>query len=262
MTRLTVVCISFIVISLMFVGIGYAGIDPSTVVGRWLFDEGSGDVATDSSGNGNNGTLMNAPQWVDGKFGKALAFDGADTYVEIAHAESLTMTNEVTVAFWFKTTKAMVVFEDRQVVMGKHYLEYEIGIYPAGAVHTYTSDGAGGYDEGINTAIAEKLEEDDWTLDKWYHLAWTLNGTHEIVYVNGVNVGEFDKPNAGTQPGTHNVEIGRRTEGSLPFEGAVDEVVILNVALGEKDIQGMISGLATAVEPSGKLTTIWGQIKK
>ena len=69
---------------------------------------------------------MNGPQWVDGKFGKALAFDGADTYVEVAHAESLTMTNEVTVAFWFKTTKAMVVFEDRQVVVGKHYLECQL----------------------------------------------------------------------------------------------------------------------------------------
>ncbi len=262
MTRLTVVCISFIVISLMFVGQSYAGIDPSTVVGRWLFDEGSGDVATDSSGNGNDGTLIDGPQWVAGKFGKALAFDGADTYVEVAHAESLTLTTEITVAFWFKTTKAMVEFGDRQVVVGKHYLEYEIGIYPAGAIHTYTSNSADGYDEGINTSISGTLTEDDWTLDKWYHLAWTLNGTHEIVYVNGKNIGEFDKPNAGTQPGTHNLEIGRRTEGSLPFEGAVDEVVVLNVALGEGDIQTIMLGLATAVEPSGKLTTTWGQIKK
>ncbi len=267
MTRLTIVVISFIVISLMFVGISYARIEPKTAVGVWLFDKGKGDTAKDSSENGNDGTLMNKPKWVDGKFGKALAFDGSN-YVQVAHADNLTMTNEITVEFWFKTGKKMSVFGDRQAVVGKHYLEYEVGIYPNGGVHTYTSNGAGGYDEGINTSIAGKLAEGDWIRDKWYHLAWTLNGNHEIVYVNGINIGEYDKPNKGTKPGTHTLEIGRRVGGSLPLDGAVDEVAVFNVALEEKDIQdSMNKGLErvlgfTAVSPSGKLTTIWGQIKK
>jgi len=256
MTRLTVVVTSFIVISLMLAG-SSAAIDPSTCVGMWHFDEGSGDVASDSSGNGNDGTLMEAPEWVDGKVGKALAFNGSN-YVEVPDADSLKMTDAVTVALWFKTTKAMPVFDDRQAVVGKHYLEYEVGIYPGGTIHTYTSNSAGGYDEGISCTFAEELPEDDWILDEWYHLAWTLNGNHEIVYVNGVNVGEFDKPNAGTQPETHTLDIGRRQGGGLEFQGAIDEVAIYNVALSENDIQGTMA----AVEPSGKLTTTWGQIKK
>ncbi|MBC8235903.1 hypothetical protein H8E77_40680, partial [bacterium] len=48
MTRLTIIGISFLVISLMFVGLGNAKIDPDTVVGIWLFDEGKGDIAKDS----------------------------------------------------------------------------------------------------------------------------------------------------------------------------------------------------------------------
>ena len=262
MKRCKVISISFILLSLMFVGTSYAAIDPGTCVGLWLFDEGTGDAAEDSSGNNNHGTLMNGPTWVDGQFGGALEFDGADAYVEVAHADSLTMTSEITVAFWFRTGKQMVEFGDRQAVVGKHYLEYEVGIYPAGAIHTYTSDGADGYDEGINCAIVEELGEDDWALDKWYHLAWTLNGNHEIVYVNGVNVGEYDKANNDTKPGDHTLEIGRRQGGSLPFTGAVDEVAIYNVALGEEDINVIMQGLTTAVFPSGKLTTTWGDIKK
>ena len=39
-----------------------------------LFDEGKGNVATDSSGNENDGKLMGAPKWVDGKFGGGLEF--------------------------------------------------------------------------------------------------------------------------------------------------------------------------------------------
>jgi len=38
--------------------------DESGLVGLWHFDEGSGTNATDASGNGNNGTLINNPQWV------------------------------------------------------------------------------------------------------------------------------------------------------------------------------------------------------
>lgn len=50
----------------------YAALDPDTLVGVWKFDEGKGNTAKDSSGNGNDGTLTNKPKWVDGKFGKAL----------------------------------------------------------------------------------------------------------------------------------------------------------------------------------------------
>jgi len=67
---------------MMFVGISNAEIDPDTVVGIWLFDDGSGNTAEDSSENGNDGEFVGDPQWVDGKFGDALSFDGG-SYVEV-----------------------------------------------------------------------------------------------------------------------------------------------------------------------------------
>ncbi|HOB97671.1 MAG TPA: hypothetical protein PKM43_02860 [Verrucomicrobiota bacterium] len=33
------------------------------LVGHWTFDEGSGTIAIDSSGNGNNGSLVGAPAY-------------------------------------------------------------------------------------------------------------------------------------------------------------------------------------------------------
>jgi len=47
------------------------------------FDEGSGKVAKDISGNGNDGQIIDA-EWVNGKFGKALSFNGKTAYVEVA----------------------------------------------------------------------------------------------------------------------------------------------------------------------------------
>src|SRR3989338_532656 len=53
------------------------------LIGYWKFDEGSGTSASDASGNGHNGTLVNGLSWVNGNINKALGFDGNDDYVEI-----------------------------------------------------------------------------------------------------------------------------------------------------------------------------------
>ena len=72
------------------------------LVGAWKFDEGSGNIAYDSSGNNNHGTIYGAT-WVDGKFGKALQFDGIDDYVNISASSSLDIIPDksITVSFLF-----------------------------------------------------------------------------------------------------------------------------------------------------------------
>lgn len=266
--KMILVYINIAAVGLFSANSSYAIIDAKSLVGMWLFDEDD-DIVEDKSGNGNDGTLMGRPKWVDGKFGGGLEFNGSN-YVMVPDSDSLDMTDAVTVMFWFATDKKMGVFEDRQAVVGKHYLEYEVGIYPAGAIHTYTNDGTGGgYDEGINTSISGKLpdKDADWGLGKWYHLAWTLDGNHETVYVNGVLIGEFNKPHEGTQAQSHTLEIGRRQGGSLAFIGIVDEVAVFNIALEQEDVQeaferGLEEALGmTAVFPADKLATTWAAVR-
>jgi len=268
--KAVLVCITLVMMSFFFTGSGYAKIDPKTIAGLWLFNENKGDIAGDSSGNRNDGTLIGKPKWIKGKFGAALEFDGTN-YVQVADSDSLDMTKQITVVFWVETTKTMKdMWNDRQAVVGKHYLEYEVGIYMGGQIHTYTSDGAGNYDEGIMTSIQGKLptKEADWELGKWYHIAWTLDGSREVAYVNGIKLGDYNKAHANTKPGIHPLEIGRRVEGSIPLTGAVDEVAVFNVALGEADIiaimeKGFEAALGlTAVYPADKLTTTWAGIKR
>ncbi len=270
MVRFTRICISLIIMSLLLAGQSFAKIDAKTCVGLWLFNEGKGDTAKDSSGNGNDGTLQGNPKWVKGPFGGAVGFNGSN-FVSVSDSKSLQMSKQVTVMFWVSTDKKMAdMWNDRQAVVGKHYKEYEVGNYMLGQLHTYTSDGAGNYDEGIMTSMAGKLpdKDADWEKGKWYHIAWTLDGAHEIAYVNGINVGEHDKAHKNTQPGVNPLEIGRRVGGSIPLTGAVDEVAIFNVTLNEDDIktsvkEGMERTLGIlAVEPSAKLATTWAGIKK
>ena len=51
------------------------------LVAYWPFDEGQGSTTTDASGNGNNGSLINLPQWVQGIAGMALSFNGSSNYI-------------------------------------------------------------------------------------------------------------------------------------------------------------------------------------
>lgn len=152
---------------------------------------------------------------------------------------------------------------ERQVVVGKHYKEYEIGIYDTGNLHTYTSNLAGGYDEGIFATMAEKVDP-DWKKDKWYHIAWTLDGKNEVAYVNGLQIGDHVKNNEGTEPGANPLEIGRRVGGGLPLMGSIDEVVIFNVTMEQDDVKSIMKrGLkgALAVQPEDKLAATWAVIK-
>jgi len=70
------------------------------LVGYWSFDEGSGSMAYDASGNENHGELKpsatNRPQWTTGKISGALQFDGLDDYVEATVSQATT-----TIMFWF-----------------------------------------------------------------------------------------------------------------------------------------------------------------
>src|SRR5512144_2059958 len=75
-------CIMFIVVSLLCASYSSAQVNPESIAGLWLMDEGSGTVAKDSSGHGYHADLKGKPAWVKGKFGRALEFDGA-SYLEI-----------------------------------------------------------------------------------------------------------------------------------------------------------------------------------
>ena len=49
------------------------------ILAWWRFDEGSGDVAYDSSGNGHDATVQGTPAWTDGPEGFGGAMDFSNT---------------------------------------------------------------------------------------------------------------------------------------------------------------------------------------
>jgi len=63
------------------------------------FDEGSGTIAKDESGRGNDGTIHGAT-WTTGISGKALQFDGVDDYVDCGNDASLNIIGDMSIEAW------------------------------------------------------------------------------------------------------------------------------------------------------------------
>lgn len=188
-------------------------------VGYWKFDEGAGTSASDSSGNGNTGSLIGGPQWVDGVKGKAVKFDGISDYMTAADSPSLDVSgNQITIEFWMRPTSDI----DASTPYQK--------LYDKGDAY-HSAIGAGGimrfsiaYVHDLRTARAT------WSGETWYHIAHVYDGSQISIYVDGV----LDN----SEPETGNIHVtglpftiaAYTFGGQWFFPGAIDEFAIYDYA--------------------------------
>ena len=240
-------------------------LDTETIVGMWKFDEGKGDTAKDSSENGNDGTLMSKPKWVDGKFGKALEFDGSN-FVDMGNDESLQFDGDVTIVFWARPES---VAAGRQNTVCKSYGgEGCLTMEPDGRMSFYWGDCGANCQPYVEV---RRPVPGTFVDDEWIHVAETRNVSKREykMYKDGEVTAE-DKwlkcgahPCGDSSPSNLNLLIASGYAGK--FRGIIDDVAIFNVVLSEDEIQSIMDdGLDAAfdVSPNDKLTTTWAAIKK
>lgn len=231
---------------------GLLGVARAELVGQWLFDEGSGDVARDTSENGNDGQVNNA-DWVAGQFGGALEFAGAASNVEVPHSPELSV-QEFTLMAWVNvpdfTGGWQTLMTQNTAGPTRNY-----GLFindGSGLIHySFTSaNGWNSFNAGTNVVNGE-----------WRHIAATYDFETFTCYVDGEIDGETARdlePDTAESP----ITIGS-WEGGGWIQGAIDEVALFNHALSQEEVQGFMErGLSVqAVEPGGKLASIWSEIK-
>ena len=200
----------------------------------WKFDEGSGTVAGDSSGNNNIGTLINNPIWTSGKSLGALSFSGG-SYVRASHSPSLDITNQITVSAWINTASTY----QNSVVVGK----WTTG---AGTINSYAlylgqNSGANRPSfiiEQSNNTLRDVSPAVSYPGNQWVHLVGVADGSMVRLYQNGVQIGST--PYDGTiKSTTKDLTIGRlRQEDALySYQGLIDDVRIFNRGLTLSEVQ-------------------------
>ncbi len=99
----------------------------SNTVAQWHFDEGAGNVLYDASIYQNHGEIHNG-NWVKGKFGSGLHFNGVNSYVRLPNSNSLKTSKEFTVELLFApdTTNYKREPDDIPSLLGN------LGVWPSG----------------------------------------------------------------------------------------------------------------------------------
>ena len=296
-TWFTLTCIGLIGVSLVFTNIGSAEIDPTTVVAAYLFDnEESDDVLIDWSGNHNHGEINRKVDFVEGKFGKAIHFNPSrNNFIDLGKP-LLNDLQEFTIVAW--VNKDAEDWAGATGIVGQHdviewYLSRRSTLmlmaYPLTETHKkkdghgHPHDLAGCLNAKICISALLKLPGPDFKWEdeeSWVHLAAigdaaimrnTRNAARGVQKrVNKLNIGPITSYGSSiysTKIGGGGI-LAPAEAGPDFFSGAIDELAIFNVALSLDDIKTLMAeGLESiglqgkAVEPAGKLSVTWGELK-
>jgi len=216
----------------------------SSLVLDLKFDEGTGAVAADSSGTGNNGLLMpsgSGPAWIGGKSGTALHYDGINDRVNCGNGTGLQFgTSDISISFWIRTDPAGPL----STIISKSDMEGRFWV---------VDDAAGGtmsincyFGPGKDYWRSGTVNLDD---GKWHHIAATFDRDgFERLYVDGSLDAERDI--SGASSNSWNASYNIWISGGIYnfFLGDLDELRIYNRLLSQGEVAA-IADNAIAIGP-------------
>jgi len=188
-----------------------------SLVGLWLFNEGTGLIVNDLSGSGLTGTLSADLSWVAGKYGHAIDFPGVTDYITAATPPGLVDGGAITYIVRFKS---------------------DIGSAGGDQVLIRVKDSVLKIDSGALANLVWYPDVDEAAIDcdfvfaanRWYEVAVTQVGTAYVLYVNGVQI-QSGACDAIDMTSAVNVIIGAyNTTGTWDLDGQIDHVKVYNRA--------------------------------
>jgi len=208
------------------------------LMGYWSFDEGSGMLAVDNSGNGNNGTLINSPIWKlpgqDTVSGGALRFDSYDDeYVDLPD-DILDVSKDFSVSFWCLLRSNIggnqsysinprafgLVGTDKVQILMKGRNQFEVKV-----------------EDSVGTTRVDKLTPSNFSEDVWYHVVVTVSSTNTVkIYVNAVEQTLSDGSVSGTVISAIGTGI---SESGYYWHGHIDEVRVYQEILTTNEVKAL-----------------------
>lgn len=194
-----------------------------------FFNEGSGTIIQDLSGNGNTGTLLGGDiTWGGGKFGTALNFPGTSgDYISVANSPTVNITNNsLTISAWIKRATDTAYFEgivSKWIAAQQYFFvvwsDDKLSLY----VHTGSAVGV------LSTSTI--------ALNRWTHVVGVYNGIDLRLYIDGIlNCTPVECTGALTSRANDLfLGTGSTTTDQL-FNGQISDILIYNRALSPSEI--------------------------
>jgi hypothetical protein len=206
------------------------------LVAHWTFDDGSGDVASDVSGNGHDGQLTGGVWITDGRFGGGLRFSGQDS---VAVPNFPAATPNWSVSAWIRVSPSQ--------------LEANRGI---GTVMTTENFYSNGWELNVDRTTGQsEFVFSYWspTLDgylhtecpcvptnTWLHLAAVVDGAanHVTLYANGAAMDQQAKL-SDILPGDSTLHFGRWNMEGRFLTADLDDVAVWGRSLTAGEIAAL-----------------------
>lgn len=190
----------------------------------WTLDDDVKDYTSNNYDGTNQGAVNNLQGYAAGAFN----FDGND-YVDLP--SDLGYTNQVSAFAWFKSGGSPP--GGYHVILGGQ--ELEISVSSAGELRTGVTTDNGRFVSNGGSGLTD---------GNWHFIGFTFDGTTKKSYIDGVNVNNLSV--SGTLVNSFsNRRIGRLGSSTTYYlNGSVDEIMIFDRPLTEKEINDLYNGVA------------------
>jgi hypothetical protein len=198
-------------------------------VAWWKLDDGSGDVAVDSSGNDLNGALLGNPSWADGALAGALQFDGDGDYVDFGNDQKFDIASQITISAWIKVN---AFNREWQAIVTKGDSSWRLQRDGSNSVIEFACTGLLVPGNRWGKVLGNTSVNDS----QWHHVAGTYDGSQICLYVDGA-LDTSSNAAGSININEHSVYIGENVEKPERFwNGLIDDVRIYSYALSADEI--------------------------
>ncbi len=210
---------------------------PGGLIGYWTFDEETGNITYDYSGNNNHGTIYNSPQKKlasECKKGNCIYLNGTSSqYIDIGNNSIFTLTEAGSVSIWINVPSTWLGNQYPNLVSKGASAGWDT---PGWSLFYFNNSVTG---IGMRNTTTNVRSYTNTIKNNWTHLIITWNGTYFGIYQDGIlksGTAQTQKP----PQTTTKVLIGRGPSGSY-FHGTIDELRIYSRALSVQEIQELAS---------------------
>jgi hypothetical protein len=217
------------------------------LVAHYAFD----GTLRDDSGNGNDGSAVDAITYVPGPLGMAAVFNGK-SYVQVNDNNSLDLGKEFTFSVWLNAD--LVEIDNAQGILTKLGSDLNATI-PAYTVSERSMLPAlQRYDASDNIGFGQISADKRIDAHRWQLLTITYDGDSIRFFLNGELLSQKESSGGTRLDGSSGkLQIGMVTlvEGKVFYSGRMDDLRIYNRALGQEEIKGLYQ--AALAGPGGDL---------
>ncbi len=174
---------------------------------------------------------------LEGRRDQAVMFNGVDDYLQIDHDDSLNFDSgqDFTIAFWVSADAYQPDTSSSQNVIVEKWAG---AAYPY-AIHLRNQSGliwAGRSDGSSTPTLASSTPVND---GQFHHVALVKSGGTLSLYIDGNLESSVADATTGTTTNNAPLFIGRRSDGSIPFKGEVDELLVYERALAAYEVSDL-----------------------